>query len=135
MKDEYITVFYDLVKETQSTTGFELPIEVEAYVVMLLADKLDKPNFLPHDSFAQSLHRLKRPYRLTAKELGDTCLFVTSVFPSYGARYGLDKHYYSNIGKTSYSLAKTSLNGQLFEVLETKFEWVRDFISLTVRIA
>ena len=41
MKDEYTTVFYDLVQETQSTTGYELPVEVEAYVVMLLASKID----------------------------------------------------------------------------------------------
>ena len=134
MKDEYTTVFYDLVQETQSTTGYELPVEVEAYVVMLLASKIDKPNIIPVESFAQSYLALKQPYRLTAKELGDTYLFVTSVFPSYGRRYGLDKHYYSNIGKNSYSLVKTSLNGQLFEVLETQFDFVRDFISLTVRI-
>jgi len=103
-------------------------------VVMLLASKIDKPNIIPVESFAQSYLALKQPYRLTAKELGDTCLFVTSVFPSYGRRYGLDKQYYSNIGKNSYSLVKTSLSGQLFEVLETQFDFVRDFISLTVRI-
>ena len=61
MKDEYTTAFYDLVKDAQSTTGYELPLEVEAYVVMLLADKLDKPNFLPEKTFAEAYLSLNTP--------------------------------------------------------------------------
>ena len=129
MKDEYTTVFYDLVQETQSTTGYELPLEVEAYVVMLLADKLDKPNFLPEKSFAEAYLSLKQPYRLSAKELGDTCLFVTGVFPEYG----LSVNYYSNIGKSSYSIATTNLDIEIFELLSTKFDFVREFINIATK--
>lgn len=129
MKDEYTTVFYDLVQETQSTTGYELPLEVEAYVVMLLADKLDKPNFLPEKSFAEAYLSLKQPYRLSAKELGDTCLFVTGVFPEYG----LSVNYYSNIGKNSYSIATTNLDIEIFELLSTKFDFVREFINIATK--
>ena len=92
MKDEYTSAFYDIVKEASETTGYQLPIEIESYVVMLLADKIDKPNFLPEQTFAEELLALKQPYRLTAKELGDTCLFVTGVFPEYG----ISVEYYSN---------------------------------------
>ena len=129
MKDEYTTVFYDLVQETRSTTGYELPLEVEAYVVMLLADKLDKPNFLPEKSFAEAYLSLKQPYRLSAKELGDTCLFVTGVFPEYG----LSVDYYSNIGKSSYSIATTNLDIEIFDLLSTKFDFVREFINIATK--
>jgi hypothetical protein len=129
MKDEYTTAFYNLVKEAQSTTGFELPIEIEAYVVMLLADKIDKPNFLPQTTFAQEFLKLKRPYNHTAKELGDSCLFVTGVFPEYG----ISVRYYSDIGKTSYTLVQEGLNAELFGILATQFDFIRDFINLTVR--
>ena len=47
MDDAYASAFYDIVKETQSKTGYDLPLEIESYVVMLLASKIDKPNFLP----------------------------------------------------------------------------------------
>ena len=47
MRDEYTSAFYGVVKEASETTGYQLPIEIESYVVMLLADKIDKPNFLP----------------------------------------------------------------------------------------
>ena len=45
MKDEYTSAFHDIVKEASETTGFQLPLEIESYAVMLLADKIDKPNF------------------------------------------------------------------------------------------
>ena len=129
MKDEYTTAFYDLVKDSQSTTGYELPLEVEAYVVMLLADKLDKPNFLPEKTFAEAYLSLKQPYRLTAKELGDTCLFVTGVFPDYG----MSIDYYSNIGKSSYNLATTNLDIEIFELLALRFDFVREFINIATK--
>lgn len=128
MKDEYTTAFYDIVKEASKTTGYQLPLEIEAYVVMLLADKIDKPNFLPETSFAESLLALKQPYRLTAKELGDTCLFVTGVFPEYGI--GVD--YYSSIGKNSYTLIQQGMNIELFSLLATRFDFIREFINLTI---
>ena len=128
MKDEYTTAFYDIVKEASETTGYQLPVEIESYVVMLLADKIDKPNFLPETSFAESLLALKQPYRLTAKELGDTCLFVTGVFPEYG----ISVDYYSNIGKNSYTLIQQGMNVALFSSLATRFDFIRKFINLTV---
>ena len=128
MKDEYTTAFYDIVKEASETTGYQLPLEIEAYVVMLLADKIDKPNFLPETSFAESLLALKQPYRLSAKELGDTCLFVTGVFPEYG----ISVDYYSNIGKSSYTLIQQGMNIELFSSLATRFDFIREFINLTV---
>jgi len=128
MKDEYTTAFYDIVKEASETTGYQLPLEIEAYVVMLLADKIDKPNFLPETTFAESLLALKQPYRLSAKELGDTCLFVTGVFPEYG----ISVDYYSNIGKSSYTLIQQGMNIELFSSLATRFDFIREFINLTV---
>ena len=54
MKDFYQSAFYGLVKDTQESSGYILPVELESYVVMLLADKVDQPNFLPETSFAES---------------------------------------------------------------------------------
>ena len=72
MKDQYIQAFYDIVCETKGTHGYELPVELESYIVFLLASHIDKPDFLPQDSFAESLLKLKEPFTLNAKELGDT---------------------------------------------------------------
>ena len=82
MKDEYTSAFHDIVKDASETTGYQLPLEIESYVVMLLADKIDQPNFLPKTTFAQELFGIQNN-RLKGKELGDSALFLTGVFPEY----------------------------------------------------
>jgi len=123
MQDEYVSAFYDVVQETRQHTGIELPETIEHYVVVLLASHIDKSNFLPSHSFAKSFLQLKQAS--DAKTLGDTCLFVTGIFPDYG----IDIDYYSDIGKTSYSTVANTLNGELFSTLSVHFDIVRDFIN------
>jgi hypothetical protein len=129
MKDVYVDAFRGVVKETQATTGYELPESIEAYVVMLLAHNMERPNFLPEKSFAEAYLKLSKPYDYSAKELGDACLFVTGVFPSYGRKHGLDRSYYQEIGITSYDLVAETMNGELFKTLSVHFCFVSDFIG------
>lgn len=131
MKDAYRVAFYDVVKETQAKTGYDLPEHLEAYVVMLLAYNIDRPDFLPEDSFAQAYLRLKRPGNLNAKELGDTCLFVTGVFPTYGRKHGLNRRYFQDIGIGSYEMVAEIMHPDLFTQLASHFNFLSDFIEIT----
>jgi hypothetical protein len=131
MKDEYTEAFYGLVKETQDTSGFALPEHLEAYVVMLLSSHVNKSNFLPNSSFAECYLRLERPATMSAKELGDTCLFVSGVFPSYGKKHGINRRYYQDIGIGSYELASESFHRDLFSELAKHFIFLSEFIKIT----
>jgi len=128
MKDAYTLAFYDAVKETRAKTGYELPEHLEAYVVMLLASFVEKPDYLPNSSFAETYLTLVQKRSSNIKELGDVCLFVTGVFPEYKNRHGLDVEYFSSIGSNSY----LQIESELFNELGSKFRYVRQFISLTV---
>jgi len=132
MKTEYTNAFYRIVCETKEKHGYELPVELESYIVYLLASHLDRPDFLPQSTFAEAYLKLERPYTQNAKQLGDTCLFVTGVFPTYGSNKGLNVKYYSNIGKSSYSMASEYLNLGLFENLSIHFDLLRDFIDISI---
>ena len=132
MKDAYRIAFYDVVKETQAKTGYDLPEHLEAYVVMLLAYNIDRSDFLPEESFAQAYLRLKQPASLSAKELGDTCLFVTGVFPTYGHKHGLNRRYFQDIGIGSYEMVAEVMHPDLFSQLATHFHFLSDFIEVTV---
>jgi len=132
MKTEYTNAFYRIVCETKEKHGYELPVELESYIVYLLASHLDRPDFLPQSTFAEAYLKLERPYTQNAKQLGDTCLFVTGVFPTYGSNKGLNVKYYFNIGKSSYSMASEYLNLGLFENLSIHFDLLRDFIDISI---
>ncbi len=110
MNDDYVAAFREVIQSTRDRFGYTLPEEIEAYVVMLLADHMEKPDFLPEGTFAEAYLKLQDSSRYSPKELGDTCLFVTSVFPTYGRRYGLDRRYYSSIGSSSYAQVAETLN-------------------------
>lgn len=126
MKDAYTNAFYGIVRDTQDTHGYELPNHLEAYIVMLLAHHVERPFFEPDSSFAEKYLQLKT--NRTAKELGDTCLFVSGVFPTYGRRKGLRKSYYTNIGISSYS----QIQSELFSELALHFDFLSNFIELSL---
>ena len=132
MKDEYVSLFREVVKDTSFDTGIELPEPIEAYVVMLLASFVDRPNFLPTDSFAEQFLRLQSNTRTSAKDLGDICLFITGVFPLYGRRRGLNRKYYQDIGSSSYGLVAETMNAELFGILSKRFDFLSDFIEVTI---
>jgi hypothetical protein len=129
MNDAYTSALFDVVKQTSATRGYDLPEPIEAYVVMLLANFVDKTDFLP-DTFATAFLTIKDSR--DAKSLGDTCLFVSGVFPSIGERKGLSRRYYQDIGSTSYELVAEVMNPELFTPLATHFNFLSDFIEVTV---
>jgi len=129
MKDAYTTAFYDVVKETQAKSGMDLPHHVEAYIVMLLSDFVDRDDIPPDSTFAEMFLTLRDSRQ--AKKLGDTCLFVAGAFPKLKARHGLNRRYYQDIGSTSYEMAST-MNEELFPVLARHFVFLSEFIELTV---
>ena len=129
MNDAYRTALFDVVKDTSAKRGYDLPEPIEAYVVMLLATHVDKSDFLP-DAFGTTLLKLKNSSE--AKKLGDTCLFVAGVFPNIGERKGLKRRYYQDIGSTSYEMVAEVQNPELFSTLATHFNFLSEFIEVTV---
>jgi hypothetical protein len=133
MKDQYTTAFFRVIKDTQETTGYELPEDIEAYIVMLLASHVDKIDFLPEKPIAIEYLSLRGAGDYRAKELGDTCLFISGVFPYYKRKHGLNKRYYADIGSSSYSMTAETFNTELFTALSNNFEFLGEFIERAIR--
>lgn len=132
MKDAYVDAFRGVVKETQTTTGYELPGYLEAYIVMLLANYMERPDFLPEHSFAVAYLKLENRSKYNAKELGDCCLLVSGAFRTYGRHRGLDKGYFQGIGISSYEQVAGTLNHSLFTSLSQHFVFLSDFIDCVI---
>jgi len=122
MKDEYIPIMYDIVQDTSQTTGVQLPVDVEHYIVALLAYHVDRPDFFPK-TLAESYLTINN-YR-DAKTLGDTCLFVAGIFPDYK----LNSKYVSDVGKSSYIHVSESLHNELFKTLGIHFDYLSKFLN------
>ena len=130
--DDYFNAFYDIVKETQESSGYVLPVDLESYIVMLLSHHIDKPDWQPEKSYAEVYLSLAetRPKKLSAKELGDACLFLTGVFPEYTIKRN-NKKYYQDMGSSSYGVVHELIPGSVFKQLSTHFVFLSDFIEFT----
>ena len=126
MKPVYEPIFYDVVKETQIKTGYELPHHIEAYIVMLLSSFIDKNDIPPGESFGEMFLTISNSKQ--AKELGDTCLFVSGVLPTLKKRHGISRRYFQDIGSTSYAMA-SEMNEELFVTLSKQFVFLSEFIE------
>jgi hypothetical protein len=131
INDIYIEAFRNVIHETERVTGYTVPEPVKTYVVMLLSSYMDRTNFMPNCAFIEELLSLYSHRK--AKELGDTCLFLTGVFPEYGKRYGIDKNYYIGIGMESYNIASRQLNDQLLKMLSDNFSYLQRFIEISTK--
>lgn len=129
MKDTYSDAFYGLVKDTQSRTGYDLPVHIEAYIVMLLSDFVDRTDIPPDSTFAEMFCTLKNIQQ--AKKLGDTCLIISGAFPTYKRHRGINRKYFQDIGATSYHMA-SDMNDDLFPVLSKHFVFLSTFIEHSV---
>jgi hypothetical protein len=131
--DNYFNAFYHIVKETQESSGYDLPVDLESYIVMLLSHHIDKPDWLPEKSFAEVYLSLSETgqKRLTAKELGDACLFMTGVFPAYAKKKN-NIRYFQDIGSSSYEVVNELIPGSLFGQLSTHFIFLSSFIEYTI---
>lgn len=130
MKDAYTNAFHGVIRDAQAKYGYELPVHLEAYVVMLLSFYIDRPNWQPEPSFAEAYLTIQQ--RHNAKELGDACLFASGVFPTLGSRKGLPRSYYSNIGISSYEMVADALENELFSQLAKHFIFLSEFIEIAV---
>ncbi len=134
MKDVYIRTFYTLIRDRERDTGFQMPQSVEHYCVYLLAERVEKKNIIPDPSFAEKYLMMYQDPRMEEfKQFGDDCLFFTSILPEYGARRGLSKSYFCDLGVASYDTCSTLAGDALYKQLSTCFYELQQFLESTIK--
>ena len=122
--------FRDLVREHQGRTGFEMPLQLENYIVDLLAQRLEQTEIIPHPSFAECYLRLyQRPSVSAMRVFADQCLFFVSLMPDYGHRRGLNMDYYATLGISAYYAAGDLAPDPRFTQLGNWFYHLQRFLN------
>lgn len=133
MHYSYVSAFFDLVKEKSEQTGFEMPQEIEAYIVFLLAAKVNNPTVVLQPSFAEKYLQLyDTPNTQEIKFFADHCLWFTSFAPVYGKKRGLPMDYYASLGISSYYAFGDLQKDDFFIKMGNWFYTLRDFIEMVL---
>ena len=111
-----------------------MPGLLEAYLVDLLASRVDRVDLIPEPSFAERYLVLQSQGRLSdLRDYADQCLFFTALMPEYGNRRGLSMDYYCTLGISSYYTVGDGLPDDRFIQLGNWFYHLQRFLNSAIR--
>jgi len=126
--------FRDLVRDHERFTGFQMPLNLETYLVELLSERLERTDIIPHPSFAEKyLELYHRPTIYDLKDFADSSLFFCSLMPEYGQRRGLDMSYYASLGISVYYTAGDLTEDSRYTQLGNWFYHLQKFLNSCLR--
>jgi len=124
MKSGVHKIFREHVHTVESHTGLTLPPLVKMYVAELLAYYVDKPHSVsPELSYTIRVSEISN--RVTAKQLGDEILWITSVIGNPRARFGVSTGYILNLGATAYRQTQSEVLHTIADEIPTVSRFVR----------
>jgi len=133
-----VSQFYTLVGEAQYTLNQQLPTDLEHYLVTLMMRFTERTNFLERaigQCFLEAqLQAIHNPEPL--KDVGDSCLLTSGLFPQYKAHHGVPQDYFTSIGQSAFHgyASHTSLsNADLFHDLAVTFPTLVTVLQATRR--
>jgi hypothetical protein len=126
MNPEYLTLFEQLVTEVVETQGLCLPWELQQYTTAVMAEYTDQPDVTLGKTFAELY--LTAETAQDCKTVGDAALLVYGAFPEYRRHRGVNRRYYSEIGRSAYS----RIPRQPFNMMSEHFDLAGDLVQATV---
>lgn len=127
-----------LVQEAGRSSNVSLSEELENYLVFLLMRHIQNPEIVKSivaSSFLKSLETIGKERQYLLREVGDTCLLLSGLFPNNARKKNVRISYYVEIGKSAYFTLSNCCGNQLsnlFETLDTQFISLMDLL-LTMR--
>jgi hypothetical protein len=126
--------FQELVQEHEYETGFEMPVQLESYVIDLLTDRLVRIDIIPEPSFAERYLQLySNPSIAAMKDYADSALFFCALMPEYGHRRGLSMDYYATLGISTYYTAGDLAPDVRFTQLGNWFYHLQKFLNSAIK--
>ena len=125
----YYQTWFNVVDETRQRYSWPIPVYITQYMSAVLANYVDKPDWQPEPSWAETLMTLSSA--LDAKELGDQALIAAGIFPTMFYKKGIKEDYFHSIGRSSYSQAQ-KINQELFGVMSRNFVFISHCVMQTV---
>jgi len=101
--DHYIKQSYDLVRRAESKLTVNLEEDIEAYVVMVFAHYMDKPQVNTEPVCIKLLESTSKPIAQRApllKQVGDECLLIHAM--EWGKPRWPSPTYYQDMGQAAY---------------------------------
>jgi hypothetical protein len=122
--------FRDLVISHSQRVGFAAPETLQFYLADILAERFDRPDFIPTPTFAEAYLRLYESYRPGVyRDFADSTLIFCSLLPQYGRRRGISMDYYATLGISTYYALGDLAHDSRFTQLGNWFYHLQQFLN------
>lgn len=121
----YVKESYDLIRRAECELTVNLPHQIEAYLVHLFANFMDKPKVNTEPIGVKLIESINKPGPIKKEilqKVGDECLLIHSM--EWGRRSWPVEHYYHDLGQSAYSSRAfiTRPPDELFDNLAMMFD-------------
>lgn len=131
-REQILTQWYELVKETQDLTGVFFDDEISSYLILTLDKYTLDISLLDRPISTEYLKALEISSALNIQNLrkvGDRCLIISGLFPDR-ARKIISVRYYTEMGQQAYlAVSDRHTNSSLFYNLGLKFVEIKDVLT------
>ena len=123
--------FRKILTDTNELHGWRIPQHVVEYEARILASKVDKPDWKPKNTYAETVMQISTDD--SALAFGNTCWFTRSVFPELGQRRGINDSYYVELGRTAYSRVLRTVPSATVQIMHDHFEFLAECTYTAIR--
>lgn len=122
--------FLRTIEHHAQQVGFAAPQDLQWYLALLLADRLEHTDLVPEHSFAQQyLSALQHQDPEHCRLLADTLLLAISIMPRLGQRRGISVSYYQGLAQVSYCVWADRTRDLRGYQLSEWFPYLRQFLE------
>lgn len=126
-----VTEFKQILTDTNELHGWTIPKYVVEYESRILAERLDKPNWQPKDSYAEQYMRVRTTR--DALHLANVCFFTRTVFPELLERRGIKDTYFVSMGQSCYDRVFKDCASLTIQIMRDHFEFLAETAHTAIR--
>lgn len=121
----------ELLEDTYSAQGWQIPAAVIQYQSQILASMVERPEWRPQPSYAERYLQIRNGRE--AVNLGNVCWFTRAVFPELMQRRGVTARYYTDLGQSCYERALMDLSVPTVKIMRDHFEFLAEAAHTAIR--
>lgn len=126
-----VSLWRNVVKTAEDSCSIKLHEELEAYLVMLLARYVDKPEVAKQIfaiTFLEAANLKEKQRNHALQYVGDGCLLFAGLFPKAAERRHVKVSYFVDLGRAAYAGISDHAN-DLYHLLAVKFVVLMDVLQ------
>lgn len=126
-----VALWYDMIHDAEASCSINLKEELESYLVFLMIRYTNRPeiaNQIIASEFLNSFDLTIKKREIALRDVGDTCLVFSGLFPKLAEKRLVKISYFVHMGESAY-IAISQASNDLYSKLANQFVSLMDVLQ------